>query len=388
MRRQPAFIFAGGGTAGHIYPALAIWEELAEMLTARGHAPVAHFVCSARPVDAKVLGAAGVWFTPTPANYPGLTPQQLWRFASGWAASVRITRAQIARLRAAGGQVQLVTMGGFVAAPAVQAARVEHVTVTLVNIDAVAGKANRLIARRATRAFTTVPDARFPAWVGVPPIVRRAARLPAPSAAARRDAQQTLGLIAPGEPAKRVLMVTGGSLGARSINELMTALVTREPKSFQGWDVLHQTGNDDSAAELNGVYKRAGVRAHVVSLTDQMPAWWRAAELAVSRAGAGAVAEAWSTATPTLFLPYPFHKDGHQARNAQALVLAGCARVVTDLVEVEKNISQAGAALLGLMGGGAALGEMRDRALLLGPADGAVRVAAALAEAALGSLGA
>jgi UDP-N-acetylglucosamine--N-acetylmuramyl-(pentapeptide) pyrophosphoryl-undecaprenol N-acetylglucosamine transferase len=381
----PVVIFAGGGTAGHIHPALAVWEELQDLLAARGLAARAHFLCSMRPVDQRTLEPEGVPFTRTPANYPSPRPRQLWRFLSGWPASVRVARATIAHARETG-PVCMVTMGGFVAAPAVQAARVERVPVTLVNIDAVAGKANRFIATRAQRAFTTVPQARYPGWMTIAPVVRRAARLQDPSPQGRVQAQalaqRSLGLIEPGREPRKVLLVTGGSLGARSLNELMGELVEHDAGVLAGWHVLHQTGADDATQALTDRYQRAGVSATVRTFHSPLAAWWLAADLALSRAGAGAVSEARASATPTLFMPYPFHADMHQLKNAGPLHEAGMARVVDDLVDAQRNRAQAGAQLAALLTDAPARALMRRAAMALarasGPSDGALTIAEAM----------
>jgi UDP-N-acetylglucosamine--N-acetylmuramyl-(pentapeptide) pyrophosphoryl-undecaprenol N-acetylglucosamine transferase len=387
MAHRPlTFIFAGGGTGGHLYPALAIWQELQAM---RPGEVEARFLCSSRPVDREVLTPEGVAFTPLPAQYPGLQPRQLWRFISNWPASVRIARRVIAEARGpgAGGSraVHMVTLGGFVAAPAVQAARVERVGVTLVNIDAVPGKANRWIAGRiatmrdarsggAYEAFSTVASKEFPRWTTVPPVVRREVSQVHDAVAARAE----LG-IAPG---LKVLLVTGGSLGAKSLNDLLV-LISGDGghrAALAGWHVLHQTGTDAEAARVAEAYRQAGVPATVAGLTRALPVWWAAADVAMSRAGAGAVAEAWATKTPTLFAPYPYHADEHQKFNAQQLVAAGAAVLAKDLVEAEANVQgELGQILLRLLRDGQARETLAIRARRLGPADGARRIAEKLA---------
>lgn len=369
MSARTTYIFAGGGTGGHLYPALAIWQELRDL---RANA-AAHFLCSSRPVDRSVLEPEGVTFTPLPAQYPSIKPRQLWRFLSNWPASVRLARQTIRDARAHG-PVQMVTLGGFVAAPAVQAARVERVPVTLVNIDAIPGKANRWIAARAGDAFTAVASADFPRWTLVPPVVRREARIARDRAACRAALSIA--------PDARVLLITGGSLGARSLNDLLAAIVADATlrAKLTGWHILHQTGTDAEADRLTAIYRDAGIPATVAGLTRDLPTWWHAADLALSRAGAGAVAEAWASQTPTLFAPYPYHKDQHQKFNAQALVAAGAAALATDSVAVTSNLQgDLGQTLLRLLQDGQAREAMSNSAKLLGPADGASRIAAKLA---------
>jgi UDP-N-acetylglucosamine--N-acetylmuramyl-(pentapeptide) pyrophosphoryl-undecaprenol N-acetylglucosamine transferase len=107
---------------------------------------------------------------------------------------------------------------------------------------------------------------------------------------------------------------------------------------------------------------------------------WGASDLAVSRAGAGSVAEAWANHTPTLFMPYPYHKDQHQKFNAAPLGECGGAVIVTDRIDEAANAGEAGKTILELMGSGAKRAAMRGALLKLGPADGAERIARVLKE--------
>jgi UDP-N-acetylglucosamine--N-acetylmuramyl-(pentapeptide) pyrophosphoryl-undecaprenol N-acetylglucosamine transferase len=102
---------------------------------------------------------------------------------------------------------------------------------------------------------------------------------------------------------------------------------------------------------------------------------WGAADVAVSRAGAGSVAEAWANAVPTLFLPYPYHKDQHQRFNAGPLEEAGAAVIADDLIEAGANAAGAGQILVQLLTDESRVGALRAGLRELGPADGARRIA-------------
>jgi UDP-N-acetylglucosamine--N-acetylmuramyl-(pentapeptide) pyrophosphoryl-undecaprenol N-acetylglucosamine transferase len=349
------FVFAGGGTGGHIFPALAIAEHLGDARCV--------FVCSDRPLDAEILRKERAEFRAIPAKPMGLRPRAVVRFLKSWGPSVRASRAVIREC--GGSSVTVVAMGGFVAAPAAQAAHAERVPVVLVNMDAVPGKANRWIARRASRIVTSAP-APDETWERVPPIVRAAARASGNPAQCRA----ALGL----DAASRTLLVTGASQGARSINQLVVSLVRDQRRLFDGWQVIHQTGAGEDAA-VASAYREAGIAAVVRPFLDTMGLAWGAADLAVSRAGAGSVAEAWANAVPTLFLPYPYHRDQHQRRNAEPLVTAGAAVIETDPVIGGRG---AGPTLSGLLESGSRRGTMRQAYQALGPADGARRIAAIL----------
>jgi UDP-N-acetylglucosamine--N-acetylmuramyl-(pentapeptide) pyrophosphoryl-undecaprenol N-acetylglucosamine transferase len=359
--------FAGGGTGGHIYPGIAVREQLA----ASGLLGASLYLVSQRAIDAEILREQHLDFVATPARSPSLRPRALLAFLASWGKAVRASRAALRDLKTGGGPVVMVSTGGFVSAPAVQAARVERVPVVMLNLDAVPGRANRWIAGRAARVLSSARVAN--GWTQIPPIVRSAALPPGDPASCRRS----LGL----NPEMPVLLVTGASLGARSINRLLLELLRRTPEAFAGWQVLHQTGDSDAEALIRA-YEAAGVPAIVRPFVASMGAWWGAAEIAVARCGAGLVAEAWASRTPAVFLPYPFHKDQHQRANALPLAEAGAAVVCEDRIDPGANAEDAGRTLVSLLSDRAKARKMREASLALGPVDGAARAASAVLEVA------
>jgi UDP-N-acetylglucosamine:LPS N-acetylglucosamine transferase len=379
MPPTSTIFLAGGGTGGHIFPNLAVWEALQEP-TAPAVAPHTslspHFLLSARPVDAAIAAEHALPFTALPAQPFGLAPRTLLRFLWHWGDSVRRARRLLHDAKSKGPTL-LLTTGGFVSAPCVQAARVERVPTIMVNLDAVPGRANRWAAKHAARVFTAAPITAGPGatWTAIPPIVRAAALPPGDRAHCRR----ALGL----DPERPTLLVTGASLGARSINQMLIRLLAADRVAFQGWQVLHQTGPSDTA-ECEKAYADAGVRALVRPFVTTMGLWWGAADLAVGRCGAGIVAEAWAARVPALFMPYPYHKDQHQRANALPLERAGAAHIHRDHIDPATNASDAGTRLLALLADTSARAAMRKACASLGPADGAARVAAA-ARALLGA---
>lgn len=361
----PTIALAGGGTGGHIFPLLATWEALAPHLP--DHEPL--FLCSDRPIDARVLGPTGRPFAALPARPFSLKPLPLAKLVLGWGPALRAARARLRGCRA------VVTTGGFVAAPVAQAAQVEGVPLVLVNLDAVPGKASAFVARRAAAVATAAEGPRTPAgWARLRPIVRADARFAGDRAAAR----VAMGL----DPDRPVLLVTGGSQGARTINDLLAAFAAAEPDALRGWHVLHQCGPGPEARErvatLTNAYGSAGASADVRPLFEgsAMGTAWAAADAAVARAGAGSVAEAWAARCPTLFLPYPFHKDEHQRLNAERLTVAGAADLARDRIDPAANLAgEAGAALRTLVGSEEHRTRRRLALAQLGPADGAERAA-------------
>lgn len=366
-----AFVLAGGGTGGHIFPNLAIAEQL-ELLI--GRRPRCVFAVSARPLDAQILKDESREFEVIPAEPFVFRPRGFLKFLNSWGRSVRAARELLQKLKRDHGRVDVVATGGFVSAPVAQAARVERVPVTLVNLDATPGRANRWIARHAARVFTAAETPSVN-WPVIRPLVRAAAMAPGDARACRTK----LGL----DPDRPVLFVTGASQGAGTINKLLVALIEKHASDFvsRGWQVIHQTGPRTDAKDIEnsrGALKSAGISAIVEPFFREMGVAWGAADLAISRSGAGSVAEAWANATPSVFLPYPYHKDQHQRANAAILVRAGACVVEDDLIDPAKNAGRAGATLLDLMRDDVKREAMRAALKSLGPADGATTVARAL----------
>lgn len=363
----PQLVFAGGGTGGHIYPALAIAEAARDL----DPGAAAHILCSERPVDRDILAALkpaeAVAFTPIPANPPSLSPARFYRFINTWSGA-RNTATRVLRDHTSRGPTILVAMGGFVAAPAVAAAKLAEIPVVLVNLDAVPGKSNRWAAKRAAAIYSACETKQ--GWTDVGPIVRPALTNPIERATARRRFDL--------DADTNTLLITGGSQGAKTINELVTKLLTDHPGAFAGWQAIHQTGAQHDPAPVRAAYERAGIRAWADHYIADMPAAWHAADLALGRAGAGTVAEAWATRTPTVFFPYPYHKDDHQTHNARPLTHDGAAIVLDDKIDPEANARAHASTLLALLTDPARLTALAEPAHRLPPVDGAARVARAV----------
>ncbi len=329
-----AIVFAGGGTGGHISPGIAIAEEVAAL------APRFRcvFACSTRAVDARMLTHAGADFTPISAEGFSLEPRRLLRCMRAYAAGRRESRELLEARRAR----LVVSLGGFVTAPVSAAARSLGVPILLVNLDATPGKANRMVARHAARVLSSCPTPSMPRFaeriVGMP--IRSIAR----ASLSPADSRRRLGL----EPGLRTLLVTGASQGAASLNDLVLHLVRESRPAFGGWQVLHLGGQSD-AAPIERAYREAGVRAAVVPFVHEMGLAWGAADLALSRAGANSVAEAIVNDVPTVFAPYPYHRDLHQRHNAEPYARDGVAVLADDLIDAVRNMPTLGAALLELM---------------------------------------
>ncbi|GAB5496427.1 MAG: undecaprenyldiphospho-muramoylpentapeptide beta-N-acetylglucosaminyltransferase [Phycisphaerales bacterium] len=361
-------VFAGGGTGGHIQPNLAIAEQLALLMPGKVGGT---FVTSERPIDAKVLSEEtidGFAFDQlvSPAKPIAMKPMALARFVLNWGGSVRAGRRAIRGLKETCDRVVVVSTGGFVSPGVAMGARAEGVPSVLVNLDAVPGKANRLMQRWATRQLTSAPtgDTRLER---IAPIVR-GRMLETPS---KEDASSHFGL----DTNRNTLLVTGGSQGAQSVNDF----VVRALKELEGdldlasWQVIHQCGKD-AEESLTKRYDALGVKAWVGAYIDRMDLAFKASDAAVTRGGAGTIADLWATRTPALVLPYPYHADEHQKVNAKELTDTGGVSVGIDKIEPESNLRENLEKLRKLLDSKTRR-EMSVAIESLGPADGARSVA-------------
>ncbi len=356
-------VLAGGGSGGHIAPGLAIAERLAQI------EPNIRcvFACSERPIDLSMLDAAGAKSKPIPARPFSVRPAGLWSFVR----SVLPARAACDALVKSEQPDWIVSLGGFVSAPVAAAARRAGARVLLVNLDAVAGRANRWISRRADVVVSAVPAKGLAVQpqsiVGVP--LRRSTR-PVSDQASSRAA---FGL-APDAP---TLFVTGASQGAASVNRFMAAFAASPDKPLRGWQVLHQCGpRGDDVGLLESAYRDAGVRAVVVPFVDRMGHAWGAADATLARAGANLVWEVRQACVPAVFSPYPWHKDLHQEANARELVDAGGAIIAYDRLEPALNMDSIGGPMREVLAHPARRKAMKHALESLPKIDAADRIAA------------
>ncbi len=351
-------VLAGGGTGGHIHPNLAVAHELERLAPGRCRFVL---VVSDRAVDRRVLESATiagepVRFEVSPAKPLAMKPVGLVRFAMRWGGGVRAGREAVRSLRKECGRVVMLATGGFVSAPAVMGARAEHVERIVVNLDAVPGKANRLASRFATETLSVGRELR-------PIVGERWRDLPS-----QAEAREGFGL----DRGVRTLLVTGGSQGARSVNRFVLACL-REHREMDAWQVIHQTGEGEQA-ECAAAWTELGIRAFVAPYIDGMERAFAAADAVVCRGGAGTIADLWASGRPALILPYPYHRDRHQALNAAPLAEVGGATLVEDHVDPIRNANAHGEPLRRLLDD-AERGAMARAMGGLGPADGAETLA-------------
>src|SRR5438477_3685523 len=299
-------ILAGGGTGGHVIPALAIANQL--KLT---YAAEVLFIGTARGIENRLVPAAGY-------------PLQLIRVGALKNVSM-VTRARTAfdlpramwdasRMLNEFAPDVVIGVGGYASGPAMLAAVVKHIPTLAFEPNVVPGFANRLVARFVSAAAVhfqeTAKYFRHGEVTGVP-------------------VRQAFFEIAPKTDGAPTVLVFGGSQGAHAINDAMIRCLPVLQREAPGIHIIHQTGERDYNDAL-AAYKPFGESADVFKFIEDMPAAFARADMVVCRSGASTVAEIAAAGKPAVFVPFPRAADDHQRVNAEALAKHGAAVVVEE----------------------------------------------------------
>jgi UDP-N-acetylglucosamine--N-acetylmuramyl-(pentapeptide) pyrophosphoryl-undecaprenol N-acetylglucosamine transferase len=317
------FFFAGGGTGGHLYPALAVAAQLKAMASEID----IRFLCSSRPIDDAILSKTAYEYTPLSAQGLALNPRALIRFVQTFRDSARVARTHLEN----SAHPVVVGVGGFASSPVCWTAHRLGLPTALINVDSVPGKANRLNARWASAVFihfedTTHAFSRFRKatvhTLGCP--LRDGFLRPQPERAISE-----LGL----DSGKKLLLITGASSGCQSINDAIARILPAMEAYADAWQIVHLTGHSNYDS-VSAKVSPGKLSYHVLAYYDQMPDLMKAADVIIGRSGAVSVAEYAASGVPSICMPYPHHKDHHQYINASKLVEAGAAIMVDDLPDL------------------------------------------------------
>jgi len=305
---EAAFLMAGGGTGGHVIPALAVARELRR----RGHC--VFFVGTERGMECQLVPREGF-------------PLELIRIGGLKRVGFRQTAATLIQLPISIGHaselltsyhvVAVFSMGGYVAGPAVIAALARGVPVVVMEPNALPGFTNRRIAMYVRRALISFPETAryFPEGrtelTGVP--VREEFFSITPKAASDCF----------------TLLITGGSQGSRTLNNAARESWPLFRAAGLPVRIIHQSG-PAALDELRAAFAAADLEGEVLPFIADMPAAFAQADLVVCRSGAGAVAELAAAGKPAILSPFPFAADQHQLHNAEAFARAGAARLIED----------------------------------------------------------
>lgn len=306
-------IIACGGTGGHLFPGIAVGEAL----RARGHEVM--LLISEKKVDAEASAKySHLRFETVPAvaKPPTLSLRMLPFLWKTWG-SIGLCRKIIQEF----GAVAVLGMGGFTSLPPVYAGHKLGLKTFIHDSNARPGRANVLTSRFCTQVFLGLGAAAafFPnretVTTGTP--VRPEIINP-PS---REEAADLFQL----DPDKTTILVTGGSQGARRLNELSAEAAAKLPPDTQ---VLHIAGALDFERVSEIAHGRAGHK--VLGFCDQMPAAYALADLVIARAGASSLTEISIAGHPSILVPFPYAADDHQTRNAEVFAEAGAAKLVQE----------------------------------------------------------
>jgi UDP-N-acetylglucosamine--N-acetylmuramyl-(pentapeptide) pyrophosphoryl-undecaprenol N-acetylglucosamine transferase len=339
-------LIAGGGTGGHVIPALAIARELRDAAGAE-----VRFVGTARGLEIRLVPEAGF---PLELIHVGQLKNVsvATRLRTLMDLPLGVGRC-LSLLRSFRPDV-VVGVGGYASGPAMMAAILLRVPTLAFEPNAVPGLANRLVGKLVTAAAVNFEQTRryfHRAQVTGTPV---------------RPEFFAIGN-KPLDGGKR-LLVFGASQGARVFNELMPRIVERLLNAFPTLDVVHQTGGRHGESTL-AIYHSAGVgferileRVRVTPYLDDMAAQFRAADLILCRSGASTIAELSAAGRASVLVPFPQAADDHQRKNADAFVAAGAAEMI---VEAELNEERLLNTLKQLLADDSRRQEMGERARAL-----------------------
>lgn len=300
------FIMAGGGTGGHVIPAIAVAEEL----RARGH--TVRFIGTRRGIESKLVPAAE--FPIDWIEIGGLNRVGFRKMLSSLAELPSSIWAAIRSLDHAWPVTAVFSMGGYVAGPVLLAALVKGLPLVVMEPNAIPGFTHRKLSRFVAKALVSFQETvrYFPKGV---------------AEVTGRPVGDDFFAIAPKVRGDSVtVLITGGSQGSRTLNRAVE-------QSWPLWKpgavrLIHQTG-EQAFAELAPKFRASGIAGEISPFLDNMPKAFAEADLIVSRAG-GTVSEIAAAGRPSILVPLPTSADQHQLRNAEAFAKAGAARLVLD----------------------------------------------------------
>ena len=380
-------VMAGGGTAGHVLPGLAVAEALIE--GGRDRESV-HFFLSRRPQDAEAISKAGFSASAIPGR--GL-PRKI--SLGGLQASASILRGAWVSWRMLGRLKPSVILlqGGYVSASCAAAARLRRIPSVVLEANARPGMASRMAARWARACALAFAETDLPRGVltGTPirssitkiseqalksradsdsngaPTPSEGESTPAGEHPLRACAKESLGV----DPELKLVLVLGGSLGSGRINAAVKEAA--EGLLEEGRVAIrHVVGRRAWKEENRKEKNRSGGRYAVIPFEDDMATALSAADLVVSRAGGGAVAELAAAARPSVLIPMEESAEGHQSANAKAMELSGASVV---LPEANLSASTLASTLKDLLAHPSRLSAMAERAAKFARPDAARRVA-------------
>ena len=334
---RKTFIFAGGGTGGHLYPGLSV----AQQITKLDPDALCVFACSDREIDQKILTKYPFVIFPQAVKPIRKSLTKIPGFLRAWFKSIAQGKQLIKDIK----PNAVIGLGGFAAGPMVKVAAKQNISTALLNPDIVPGKANKYLASMVDKIFTQFQqtsnffDAKNSAkiqLVGCP--VR-----PELLSGSREKAFEKFDL----DPTRKTLLVFGGSMLASSLTDAICEL-TSEIGQLENWQLLVIAG-DKLADSTRKACQANNIRASVLNYCDDMGLAYACADFALCRGGAGTIAELSATGTPAVIMPYPHHADRQQYKNAQDGQSQGRFFIVDDKSNAKINSQALRESLLTIM---------------------------------------
>lgn len=314
--QRSRIVFSGGGTAGHLFPGLAVADRMVELMPDVD----IMFAGGGKRVERWHVAAAGFEYLilpchPRPKRWRDIVPAFVRNYAGYLAARQFLAEQPVAAV---------IGLGGYASLPMAQAAAKAGVPLVLLEQNAVPGRATRWLAKSAVLVCSAFEDAK----TSLP----QTARVLVTGNPLRRDFdwfEATRGATPADAPAKKQILILGGSNGARSLNEAVPRALYRHRDRLADWQIVHQTGDADFEATVS-LYQKLGLPGRVEPFLNNMPAELAAAGFAICRAGGTTLAELAAASVPAVLVPYPLAADRHQTRNAAQFSQSGAAKLIEE----------------------------------------------------------
>jgi UDP-N-acetylglucosamine--N-acetylmuramyl-(pentapeptide) pyrophosphoryl-undecaprenol N-acetylglucosamine transferase len=310
MTNKQHIVFTGGGTAGHLFPGLAVANQLAkEAIAAK-----ITFAGTGKTFERHLVESAGFAYIalncrPLPQRIRDVIPFVADNM-TGYRAAHRFLRDEKVGV--------VVGLGGYASVPMARAAVRLRIPLVLLEQNVVPGRATRWLANSATAICASFEDTldcfrsnEHVVCTGNPIRLALAGATAADGAISRDAAPKT-----------RQLVVLGGSSGSQTLNDNVPRSLERLRAALRGWTIVHQTGERDLDATQRQ-YLELGIDAKIVAFVDDVPALLAESDAAVCRAGGTTLAELAAAGLPAILIPYPFATDDHQRANAEVFASSG-----------------------------------------------------------------
>jgi len=312
MQRHSIYIFAGGGTGGHLFPGIAVAKELQRRnLSAR-----MLFVGSHRNIEKSIVDEHNFEhhrLTTEPLRTLIRNPAKfLWRNQQAYRMAKRLLQQR--------NPEAVIGLGGFASVPIVLAASSLRIPVILLEQNIVPGRATSWLSSRASLICLSYSEtssefsSRVATCLPGNPIRTEICDFCNRPVESHTETQPTL-------------LVLGGSQGACAVNEAVVSAVVKNRDLLTDWNITHQTGSQQFE-QIRRNYVQADLHAEVQPFFSNLPEWYGRATIVISRAGATTLAELACSGTPAVLIPYPNSVRDHQLHNARAYEDAGAARIV------------------------------------------------------------